>query len=84
MTELSGISNNHLALTCYCGHSSNVAVQHFTNKFGKEAKVKDVTQKVRCTKCKTLRMVKDFRIIFVGRSGDALLGTAQRNANDNL
>ena len=78
MTELQSISNNHISFECACGHSAKVPVSLFIEKYGKNAILNDVVKKARCTRCKTKGNAES-RIIFVGGSGEAMLGTRTRN-----
>ena len=78
MTELQSISNNHISFECACGHSAKVPVSLFIEKYDKEAILNDVVKNARCTRCKTKGNAES-RIIFVGGSVDAMLGTRTRN-----
>ena len=78
MTELQSMSNNHISFDCACGHSAKMPVSLFIEKYGKNAILNDVVKKARCTRCKTKGNAES-RIIFVGGSGEAMLGTRTRN-----
>jgi hypothetical protein len=79
MTQLRSITNNHLALKCEaCGHNSMIAVQHLIDRLGREITVHEVIPKMRCSHCKTKGQAS-FVITFVGGSGEAMLGTRQRD-----
>ena len=78
MTELQSMSTNHILFDCACGHSAKMPVSLFIEKYGKDAILNDVVKKARCTRCKTKGNAES-RIIFVGGSGEAMLGTRTRN-----
>jgi len=78
MTELQSISNNHISFECACGHSAKMPVSLFIEKYGKDAILNDVVKNALCTRCKT-KGNADSRIILVGGSGEAMLGTRTRN-----
>ena len=75
MTRLASISNNHFSFECPCGHTALVPVAEFIKKFGLEASVDEVLAKARCSRCR-MKNVAESRIVFVGGSGQAMLGTA--------
>lgn len=76
MTELASISGNHLYIECKnCKHNHMIAVQELIKKFSKEARVQDLVTKMRCAHCRAKGQV-DFRIVYVGHSGIAMLGAA--------
>ena len=50
-------------------------VTAFIKKFGLEAIVDEVVAKARCSKCR-LKNMAESKIVFVGGSGEAILGTA--------
>ena len=52
-------------------------VTAFIKKFGLEATIDEVVAKARCSKCLLKNMAKS-RIVFVGGSGQAMLGTATK------
>jgi len=78
MTELQSISNNHISFECACGHSAKMPVSLFIEKYGKDAILNDVVKNALCTRYKT-KGNADSRIILVGGSGEAMLGTRTRN-----
>ena len=78
MTELQSISNNHIPFECACGHTAKVPVSLFIEKYGKDAILNDVVKNARCTRCK-IKGNAESRIILVGGSGEAMLGTRTRN-----
>ena len=55
-------------------------VTAFIQKFGLEATVDEVVAKARCSKCR-LKNMAESRIVFVGGSGEAMLGTATKQAS---
>jgi len=74
MTRLASITNNHLALSCdLCGHSAMMPVTALIEVFGREATVQHAAKRARCSRCK-VRGQNTFRIVFVGGSGEAMLG----------
>lgn len=74
MTRLASITNNHLALSCdLCGHSALLPVTAAIEAFGLDATVQHVASRARCSRCKA-KGQNTFRIVFVGGSGEALLG----------
>jgi hypothetical protein len=77
MTKLGSISNNHLAVMCQCGHSANLPVVDLIARYGREKSVSELTRKFRCGECGA-RGQNTFRIIFIGGSGEAMLGAAVR------
>ena len=77
MTKLGSISNNHLAAMWQCGHSANLAVVDLIARYGKKKSVSELTRKFRCGKCGA-RGQNTYRIIYVGGSGEAMLGAAVR------
>jgi hypothetical protein len=56
-----------------------VPVTAFIKKFGLEASVDEVVAKARCSKCR-LKNMAESRIVFVGGSGQAMLGTATKQS----
>ena len=78
MTELQSMSNNHILFDCACGHSAKMPVSLFIEKYGKDAILNDVVKNARCTRCK-IKGNAESRIILVGGSGEAMLGTRTRN-----
>ena len=80
MTRLASITYNHFSFECCCGHTSLVPVTAFIKKFGLEATVDEVVAKARCSKCR-LKNMAESRIVFVGGSGEAMLGTATKQAS---
>ena len=78
MTKLASISNNHIAIQCQCGHAANISVAHLIARYGTEMSVHEVSQKFRCGKCGA-RVQNSHRIIFVGGSGEAILGASMRS-----
>ena len=78
MTRLASITNNHFSFECPCGHTSLLPVTAFIKKFGLEA-INEVVAKERCSKCR-LKNMAGSRIVFVGGSGQAMLGTATKQA----
>tara|TARA_B100000787_G_scaffold18308_1_gene12778 strand:+ start:505 stop:795 length:291 start_codon:yes stop_codon:yes gene_type:complete len=77
MTRLATITNNHISFECKCGHTSLIPVTAFIEKFGREAELNDVVTKARCSRCR-IKNQAESRIVFVGGSGQAMLGTATR------
>jgi len=77
MTKLASISHNHIAVFCQCGHSANLPVADLIARYGTEKSVSELTRKFRCGKCGA-RGQNTFRIIFIGGSGEAMLGAAVR------
>lgn len=81
MSRLGSITNNHLALECgLCGHAAQVAVVDLIAVLGRECSVHDAARKARCSHCHAMGHAT-FRIIYIGSSGDAMLGA--RSASDN-
>jgi hypothetical protein len=75
MSRLGSITNNHLALECsLCGHTAQVAVVDLISALGRECSVQDAARKARCSRCHA-KGHATFRIIFIGGSGDAMLGS---------
>ena len=77
MTKLASISNNHIAVLCQCGHSANLAVSQLIARYGTAKSVGEVSKKFRCGKCGA-RGQNTFRIIFIGGSGEVMLGATLR------
>ncbi len=74
MTRLASITNNHLALTCdLCGHSAHMPVKALIEAFGMDMDARDAARRARCTRCR-VKGQNTFRIIYVGGSGEAMLG----------
>jgi hypothetical protein len=74
MTKLGSISGNHLSITCkVCGYNTLLAVKPLIERLGWEARLTDVVPNLRCSSCKAKGQVT-FQIVFVGGSGEALLG----------
>jgi len=74
MTQLGSISGNHLSITCkVCGYNTLLAVNPLLDRLGWEARLQDVVPNLRCSSCKAKAQV-EFQIVYVGSSGDALLG----------
>jgi len=75
MTRLGSITNNHLALSCdLCGHSALIPVTALIEAFSREATVQHAASRARCSQC-NVRGKNAFRIVFIGGSGEAMLGT---------
>ena len=55
-------------------------VTAFIQKFELEATVDEVVAKARCSKCR-LKNMAESRIVFVGGAGEAMLGTATKQAS---
>ena len=55
-------------------------VTAFIKKFRLEATVDEVVANARCSKCR-LKNMAESRIVFVGGSGEAMLGTATKQAS---
>ena len=55
-------------------------VTAFIKKFGLEATVDEVVAKARYSKCR-LKNMAESRIVFVGGSGESMLGTATKQAS---
>lgn len=74
MTQLGSISGNHLSLTCrVCSYNKLFAVAGLIERLGWEARLADVVPKLTCSRCKAKGKV-EFQIVYVGGSGEALLG----------
>ena len=74
MTQLGSITNNHLSLTCkVCSYHTLLPVTVLIDKVGWEARLQDVVPRLSCSRCKGKGAV-EFQILFVGGSGDAMLG----------
>ena len=52
-------------------------VTAFMEKFRREVELNDVVTKARCSRCR-IKNQAESRIVFVGGSGQAMLGTATR------
>lgn len=82
MTQLGSISNNHLSITCkVCGYNTLLAVKPLIERLGWEIRLQDVVPQLRCSGCKATRYGRidlegqvEFQIVYVGGSGEALLG----------
>lgn len=73
-TQLGSISGNHLSLTCkVCRTHKMLAVAVLINRMGWEVRLADVVPKLTCSHCKAKGQV-EFQIVYVGGSGEALLG----------
>lgn len=73
-TQLGSITNNHLSLTCkVCKSHKLLAVAVLIERLGWEARLADVVPKLTCSHCKAKGQV-EFQIVYVGHSGEALLG----------
>lgn len=74
MTRLGSISGNHLSITCkVCKSHKMLPVKPLIDRLGWEARIQDVVPNLRCSSCKAKGQVT-FQIVFVGGSGEALLG----------
>jgi len=73
MTKLSAIRNNHLSLTCWCGHHALVPIEAFIKAFGGDASVHQVVKQARCTWCQC-KILARVQIVFVGKSDFAMRG----------
>jgi hypothetical protein len=80
MTRLATITNNHISFECKCGHTSLIPVTAFIAKFGQEAELNEVVTKARCSRCR-IKNNAESRIVFVGGSGQAMLGTAIKQSD---
>jgi hypothetical protein len=80
MTRLASITNNHISFECKCGHTSLIPVTAFIEKFGREAELNVVVQKAQCSHCR-IKNNAESRIVFVGGSGQAMLGTAIKQSD---
>ena len=78
MTQLASITNNHLALTCdLCGHTGMIAVTDLIRLFGRDMDARDAAKRARCSRCH-VKGQTTFQIIYVGASGEAMLGAATK------
>lgn len=77
MTQLASITNNHIAFMCSCGHSPNVPVVDLITKYGREVTVAEVMRRAKCSSC-NLKGRFEFRIIYIGGSGEAMLGATAK------
>jgi len=75
-TRLSVIPEHQLWLECACGHNGPVQVSAIIAKWGDQITVDDAVDRLRCSVCRTKR-IKECRIIYVGGSMGAMLGTEQ-------
>lgn len=74
MTQLGSITNNHLSITCkVCRSHKMLPVKMLIERLGWEARLADVVPKLTCSQCKSKGQV-EFQIVYVGGSGDAMLG----------
>ena len=74
MTQLGSISGNHLSVTCkVCSAHKMLAVKPLIERLGWETRLQDVVPRLRCSCCKAMGQVT-FQIVFVGGSGEAMLG----------
>ncbi|MDG2405985.1 MAG: hypothetical protein P8M25_13830, partial [Paracoccaceae bacterium] len=64
-----------ISFECICRLTSVVPVTAFIEKFGREAELNEVVTKARCSPCR-IKNQAESRIVFVGGSGQATLGTA--------
>ena len=78
---MGSITNNRLYIECKtCGHSKTLAVKTLIARFGMTTQVRNLTSKMRCENCKAKGNV-EFRIIYIGGSGEAMLGASQLPGN---
>ena len=77
MTQLQSISGNHISFECQCGHSPKVAVMDLIERHGREMQVNDLIRKSKCSVCGQKGKFH-WRIIYIGGSGVAMLGTETR------
>lgn len=78
MTQLGSITNNHLSITCKCcGHHTLMPVQFLIEKLGWEIRLQDITRRFTCKHCKAIGQI-EYQIVYVGGSGEALLGAESR------
>lgn len=85
MTQLGSISENHLSITCkVCSTHKMLAVKALIERLergsatasrprGWEARLQHVVSRLSCSRCKARGQV-EFQIVYVGGSGEALLG----------
>lgn len=78
MTQMGSISNNHLSVTCQiCGHHSMIAVSRLLEGLHWTEKLDSVRARLTCQKCKA-RGRNSVQIIYVGASGEAMLGASAK------
>jgi RNase P subunit RPR2 len=74
MTRIASITNNHLALSCNrCGRSAQIPVTTLIAVFGSDVTIQDAARRAQCSRCH-VKSQNTFRIIYVGGSGEAMLG----------
>jgi len=67
MMVLRSIYQNHLILSCLCGHVGKVAVKDLITKYGGDITVDAVEKAARCGRCKG-KNITSTQIIYVGNS----------------
>ena len=77
MTQLQSIYGNHISFECQCGYSPQVAVMDLIERHGREMSVNELMRKSKCSACGEKKKFQ-WRIIFIGGSGGAMLGTGTR------
>jgi len=75
-TKLGIIPKHDIYAEGQCGHGRSVSVASLIERLGEGATVAQAVEKMRCSQCGA-RQVKEFRIIYVGGSWEALRGAEQ-------
>ena len=71
MIKLSSISQNHLVLNCWCGHTGKISVSHLLEIYGGDLIVDAIERAARCSRCGG-KTVKSLQIIYIGGSYEAI------------
>ena len=77
VTSLVTITNNRISSECKCGHPSLIPVTAFIKKFEREVELNAVVAKSPVQPLLNKNNAGS-RIVFVGGSGQAMVGTATR------
>jgi len=75
MSLLSSIHQNHIVLNCRCGHVGIIPVTDLIEVYGPDTTLEAVERAARCTRCRC-KSITSTQIIYVGKSGIAMRGTA--------
>jgi len=81
-TLLASIPKHHLYVECTCGHRGDVPISTLAEKLGPGGTVGQAVEAVKCSKCRGVGQVSDYRIIFRGASEKALGATRYGEGGD--
>lgn len=74
-TLLASVPKHHLYLECSCGHRGDVAISTLIERLKPDATFGQAVKAVKCSNCRGVGKVREYRLIFRGASDKALGAT---------